>query len=123
MTSFGRSLTRRANGFAPSGASGSVACTMREERRALLRVVGRDGRLEVDNPLSPQRGNQFTIETAGGRTTGSIDAGVSYRHMLRAFADHVTHGTPFPTSGADAVGNMAAIDAIYCAAGLGPRGT
>ena len=109
----------------PSGVTGRLHTSMRPdgepERR--LRVEGRDGWLEVTNPISPQRGNHLVIETAGGRTVGPVDAGNSYVHMWRAFADHVAHGTPFVTSGQDAVANMAAIDAVYRAAGLPPRGT
>ncbi len=107
----------------PSGVIALLHTSMRPagepERR--LRVEGADGWLEVTNPISPQRGNHLVIETAGGRTVGPVDAGNSYVHMWRAFADHVAHGTPFVTSGADSVANMAAIDAVYRAAGLPPR--
>ncbi len=109
----------------PSGVTAHLHTSMRPEgepeRR--LRVEGADGWLEVANPISPQRGNHLVIRTAGGRTVGPVDAGNSYVHMWRAFADHVAHRTPFVTSGDDAVANMAAIDAIYRAAGLPPRGT
>ena len=109
----------------PSGVVAHLHTSMRPEgepeRR--FRVEGVDGWLEVTKPISPQRGNHVVIETAGGRTVGPVDAGNSYVHMWRAFADHVAHGTPFVTSGADAVANMAAIDAIYRAAGLPPRST
>ena len=63
-----------------------------------------------------------TVPTGAGTTSGPIDAGVSYEHMLRAFVDHLVHGAPFPTSGADSIANMAAIDAVYTAAGLPLRG-
>lgn len=107
----------------PSGVTAHLHTSMRPqgepERR--LRVEGADGWLEVTNPISPQRGNHLVIETGAGRTVGPVDAGNSYVHMWRAFADHVAHGTPFVTSGDDAVANMAAIDAVYRAAGLPPR--
>lgn len=74
-----------------------------------------------ENPISPQRATKLVIETVDGRTVGPVGAGNSYVHMWRAFADHVAHGTPFVTSGDDAVANMAAIDTIYRAAGLPPR--
>jgi len=108
----------------PSGVTALLRVSMRPEvepeRR--LRVEGADGWLEAANPISPQRGNHLVVETVGGRTVGPVDAGNSYVHMWRAFADHVAHGTPFVTSGDDAVANMASIDAIYRAAGLPPRG-
>ncbi len=107
----------------PSGVTAHLRTSMRPEgepeRR--LRVEGADGWLEVANPISPQRGNHLVIHTGGGRTVGPVDAGNSYVHMWRAFADHVAHGTPFVTSGRDAEANMAAIDAVYRAAGLPPR--
>ena len=107
----------------PSGATGLVASAMDDRARRLeLRVVGRDGELVATNPMAPQTGNLLTITTADGTTSGPVEGGISYDHMLRAFVDHLVHGTPFPTSGADSVANMAAIDAVYTAAGLPLRG-
>lgn len=107
----------------PSGITGSVSSAMDHRDRAIdLKVIGSDGQLVAINPMAPQIGNQLTITTAAGTTSGPIDAGVSYEHMLRAFVDHLVHGAPFPTSGADSIANMAAIDAVYTAAGLPLRG-
>ena len=107
----------------PSGATGSVASAMDDRGRALeLRVVGSAGELVAVNPMAPQNGNVLTITTEAGTTRGPVDAGVSYEHMLRAFVDHLVHDAPFPTSGADSIANMAAIDAVYTAAGLPLRG-
>lgn len=44
-------------------------------------------------------------------------------YQLRAFADHVRKGVPPVPDLDDSVANMRAIDAIYRAAGLPPRGT
>ncbi|MGK0227227.1 MAG: hypothetical protein ACI8XD_002052 [Thermoproteota archaeon] len=63
------------------------------------------------------------MTTERGTTSGPVEAGVSYDHMVRAFIDHLVHGTPFPTMGQDSINNMAAIDAVYAAAGLPVRGT
>ncbi|MEM9893581.1 MAG: Gfo/Idh/MocA family oxidoreductase [Actinomycetota bacterium] len=106
----------------PSGATATVASSMVSERGIGLVVEGTDGRVVVDNPMAPQAGNSLTIETAGGTTSGPVDAGVSYDHMVRAFVDHLVHGADFPTRGQDSIANMAAIDAIYIAAGLPVRG-
>jgi predicted dehydrogenase len=95
---------------------------MATDRQAVLTVEGTRGRLVASNPVSPQRGNLLTIESAAGRTASPVEAGVSYDHMVRAYIDHVVHGLPFPTQGDDAIANMAAIDAIYRAAGLPIRG-
>jgi predicted dehydrogenase len=106
----------------PSGVSGLVHASMVEPERRLLRVVGSEGLLEASNPISPQRGHSLVIETDGGRTTAPVDGGSSYGHMLRAFTDHVVHGTPYLTQGDDSLANMATIDAIYQAAGMALRG-
>jgi len=106
----------------PSGATGSVASAMNRGRAIDLVVVGSDGRLEATNPMAPQMGNQLTITTDAGVTSGPIDGGISYDHMVRAFVDHLVHGAPFPTAAADSIANMAAIDAVYQTAGLPVRG-
>lgn len=107
----------------PSGASAKVSSSMAKGRTSELTVVGTTGRIEATNPLAPQNGNMLTIETERGQTSGSIEAGISYDHMLRAFVDFAVHGAPFPTRGSDSIANMAAIDAVYEAAGLRIRGT
>jgi len=110
----------------PDGVSGSLQTSMiagEGEEVIDLQIIGSGGTIHVDNPLAPQNGNTLTITTEGGTTTGSVDAGVTYAHMIRAFADHVVHGTPYPTASDDSVHNMRAIDAIYAAAELPIRGT
>ncbi|MCP5027274.1 MAG: Gfo/Idh/MocA family oxidoreductase [Actinomycetia bacterium] len=109
----------------PSGTTGHVHCSMDPacSRDIQLTVEGTSGRIEAINPMAPQMGNRLTITTARGTTAGPVEGGVSYEHQLRAFVDHLRHGTPFPTQGADSIGNMTAIDAMYRAAGLPVRGT
>lgn len=108
----------------PNGATGTVGSSMIAESNSIeLRVTGSAGELIAANPMAPQNGNMLTVTTAAGTTSGPIEAGVSYDHMLRAFVDHVQHGTDFPTRGADSIANMAVIDAAYVAAGLPARGT
>lgn len=105
-----------------SGATAAVACALDRGPTVTLDVAGTDGRIAVVNPLAPQQGNRVAITTPTGTTAATIDAGSTYEHMLRAFCDHVVHGAPYPTAGADSIANMAAIDAIYDASGLGRRG-
>ena len=110
----------------PSGATAHIESSMvvtdDQSKDVRLEVTGSTGSITAINPLAPQNGNSITIRTAAGETISKFDAGTSYAHMLRAFSNHVTHGLPFPTSGDDAIDNMAAIDAIYTAAGLPIRG-
>jgi len=107
----------------PNEATGRVESSMVAETPDIpLEVMGTKGSLTAINPLAPQNGNALTIRTDQGETSGQIVGGTTYEHMVRAFCDHVTHGTPFPTKGADSIANMAAIDAMYSAAGLPLRG-
>ena len=107
----------------PSGATASVASSMVDERHIALDITGSDGSISAINPMAPQHGNLLTIRTARGTTTAPYEAGISYDHMVRAFVDHLVHDAPFPTKGQDSIDNMAAIDAVYTAAGLPIRGT
>lgn len=108
----------------PSGATGRVESSMIHEGPGDIRleVHGTSGSLTAINPLSPQSGNLLTVRSGDGVTSGEIRAGSTYELMVRAFCDHVVHGTPFPTKGDDSIKNMAAIDAMYVAAGLPKRG-
>lgn len=108
----------------PGGATGRVESSMIHEGEGDIRleVHGTMGSITAINPLAPQSGNSLTIRTGAGETGGEVRAGSTYEHMVRAFCDHVTHGTPYLTMGDDAISNMAAIDAIYSAARLPLRG-
>jgi len=107
-----------------SGATARVHSAMNcDDPSVRLEIVGTAGRIVAVNPLAPQNGNTLTIETARGTTSGMVHGGNTYEHMCRAFADHVMHGSPFPTSGTDSIANMALIDACYVAAGLPRRGS
>ena len=108
----------------PSGATGRVHSSMVSTVDDIsMTIVGSSGEILAGNPMAPHNGNRLTIRTAAGSTSGPIEAGITYDHMVRAFVDHVVHGAPFPTSGQDSIDNMAAIDAVYVAAGLKIRGT
>lgn len=108
----------------PSGATAYVHSAMNDSsNKILLTIEGTEGRIVADNPLAPQSGNTLTIETKRGASSGTVVAGTTYHHMMRAFVDHVRLGSPFPTRGEDSVNNMRVIDAAYEAAGLPKRGT
>ena len=107
----------------PSGATASIESSMvQPDDDIRLEITGSAGSITAINPLAPQNGNVLTIRTEGGETSGEIHGGNTYEHMLRAFVDHRDHGLAFPTMGQDSIDNMAAIDAIYTAAGLPIRG-
>lgn len=108
----------------PSGATAYIHSAMDDPSdKILLTIEGTKGRIIADNPLAPQSGNQLTIETEAGTSWGSVEAGSTYHHMMRAFLDHIRLGAPYPTMGEDSINNMRVIDACYRAAGLPIRGT
>ncbi len=108
----------------PSGATARVHSSMVAPTDDIsMLIAGSEGEIIANNPMAPQNGNLLTIRTGAGETSGRVDGGITYDFMLRAFVDHLVHGAPFPTSGKDSIANMAAIDAVYTAAGLKVRGT
>jgi predicted dehydrogenase len=109
-----------------SGPTASLKCSMQPADGLLhrrLRVHGESGVLEIENPVSPHAGATLSIEaesapppelTSGGDTT--------FHHQLRHVLEVIAGRTPPLTGGEDAIANMRALDAIYRAAGLRPRG-
>mgnify|MGYP003643450148 FL=1 len=108
----------------PGGETASIRTSMAPDTPfdAWIRVEGSDGRLEIINPIHPHRGHSITATINGKTETFTVDGEATYNHQLAHVID-VLAGRAAPlTGGQDAVGNMAAIDAIYRAAGLNPRG-
>ena len=102
----------------PSGVHAEIACAMvAPAPSASLWIEGERGRLEIVNYLAPQRGCRFTTTIDGVTETRPTDGPTTYEAQLTHLGA-VLDGTAAPiTGGADAVGNMAVIDAIYAAAG------
>jgi predicted dehydrogenase len=109
-----------------SGPTATLKCSMQPEDGALfrrLRVQGDAGTLELDNPVSPHAGATLTIESANSPMPQIISGGDTTFHYQLRHVIQVIEGRVQPlTGGEDAIGNMRAIDAIYRAAGLNPRG-
>jgi len=89
---------------------------------AWIRVEGSLGQLEIKNPIHPHRGHMITTMIDGDNRTLTAPGQTTYDHQL------VTSWTCWrdarmrsPAAGMLSE-NMAAIDAIYRAAGLSPRG-
>jgi predicted dehydrogenase len=109
-----------------SGPTATLKCSMQPQDGTLfrrLRVRGDDGVLEFDNPVSPHAGATLSIESATGSMPQMVSGGdTTFHYQLRHIIE-VIEGRAQPlTGGDDAIGNMRAIDAIYRAAGLKPRG-
>ena len=82
------------------------------------KVVGEHGELRVLNPVLPQLFHRLTVRSANGKRVERFPRRASYNYQLDAFAGAVLRGEPVKTTPADAIENMAVIDAIYRAAGL-----
>jgi len=75
----------------------------------------------VHDFVRPKIDDRLTIHTSAGTVVERLGTRSSYTYQLDAFASHVAHGTPLPFGTADAVANMATVDAAYRAAGMEPR--
>jgi predicted dehydrogenase len=109
-----------------SGPTASLKCSMQPRDGKLhrrLRVHGDAGLLEIDNPVSPHSGATLSFEGPNAPMPEIVSGGdTTFHHQLRHVLE-VLEGRAEPlTGGDDAIGNMRAIDAIYRAAGLRPRG-
>lgn len=97
------------------GITGQVACDMASPPHACLEIEGLDGRIKVTNPLAPQLGHLIEIDGLDGARRETCTRDPTYDFQLRAFVAAVRGGAAPPTSGADSVGQMAALDAIRAA--------
>jgi predicted dehydrogenase len=109
-----------------SGPTATLHCSMQPEDGKLfrrLRVHGDDGVLELENPVTPHSGATLSIEGAHAAVPQIVSGGETTFHFQLRHVLEVIEGRAQPlTGGDDAIGNMRAIDAIYRAAGLRPRG-
>jgi predicted dehydrogenase len=108
----------------PGDVSCRVQCSMAAEVgfQAFLGVAGSRGELSVKNPLAPHFGHQLRVCVDGEEAIEEIHGRTTYHHQLDAFVAAVLDGEEPLTGGGDAVANMHAIDAVYRAAGMRPRG-
>jgi predicted dehydrogenase len=101
-----------------NGAAGEVACSMTASApRATLSVTGSRGSLEIVNFLAPQLGCRFTTVIDGQTRRHGVDGPSTYAAQLIHLHEVMTGAVQPLTGGADAIANMATIDAIYAAAG------
>jgi predicted dehydrogenase len=106
----------------PGGATGLSANSMiADDYTFTLRIVGTRGDLLAHNFIKPHDDDRLTINTPDGTTVERLGLRPSYSYQLEAFANHVQRGAPLPFDTADAVANMAYVDAAYRAAGMAPR--
>ena len=87
--------------------------------RGMLRIEGEKGIVELDNPCLPHKGHSLREWFGESYREHTLGAGTTYDYQLAAFIAALAGGGTLPTGGADAVGNMQAVDAIYAAARAG----
>jgi predicted dehydrogenase len=87
--------------------------------RGLLRLEGEHGIVELDNPCLPHRGHSIR-EWLDGEPyhEHTLGADTTYDYQLAAMVNAIDTGKTPITGGADAMGNMIAVDTIYRAAGM-----
>ena len=105
----------------PSGVLAGIEARMTPgwDMHARLRIEGRRGSVEAINPLLPHRGHSIVERVDGGLREHTLAGGTTFDHQLAMLVEAVASERPVATEGADPIGNMAAIDAIYAAAGVG----
>lgn len=105
------------------GFTGGVTCSMWSSTLlgVSASVVGSQGSMTILNPAAPQFFHRLTVKTRGSRRVERFDRRPTYSYQLDAFAAAVSRGEPTLTPPSDSIANMAAIDAIYAAAGMSPR--
>ena len=103
----------------PSGATGSVRCSMVHPTREMtLRVEGTRGTATVQDFVEPHKDDRVVVRTAAGTTTDHLGTRSSYLYQLEALIDALRGGPPMPTGADDAVATARLIDSCYRAAGL-----
>lgn len=106
----------------PGGAIASLETSMITEGFAAnLNVAGERGSLEIRNFVAPQIGCRFVTTIDGVQREHGVEGPSTYAAQLTYVADVLAGRTPQITGGADAIANMATIDAIYRAAGRPER--
>lgn len=96
------------------GILANVSVSARAPYRTLLEVVGSEGVITSENGLSPDREVEVQLRSAGDLVESVTVSNTNvYAHMLDCFAASLRTGTPFSSSGHDAIQNMLALDAAY----------
>ena len=104
----------------PSGILADVSCGMAKGTpfKALLSVQCEHGSVEIENPVLPHRGHSIRERLNGGFFHHTVAGGTSYDFQLQALLDVLSGRAPPLSGGADSIGNMTVIDAIYEKAGF-----
>ncbi|HHY50948.1 MAG TPA: Gfo/Idh/MocA family oxidoreductase [Alphaproteobacteria bacterium] len=104
----------------PSGTFADVTCGMAKGTpfRAFITIQCDNGTVELENPVFAHRGHSIRERLNGGYVQHTVAGRTTYDHQLEAFLAALDGTAPPLTGGADAIGNMTTIDAIYRKAGF-----
>jgi predicted dehydrogenase len=108
----------------PGGRTGTLHASFlaQDTPDVVVVVEGERGRLEIKSLYVPQWGGALRLEWDGRVYEEQADPTPSYVFQLRELVRCIRQGAPVLTSVENGALNMRAIDAIYRAAGLPPRG-
>jgi len=113
--------TRATLGFS-DGSTAYIRASMISDRVVRhLEAKGANGTVTATNPVSPHTGNRLIWEIDALSGEEEVPGPTSYAAQLGNFVAAVSGGQPQLVTGEDSIGNMTVIDAMYRAAGLGPR--
>jgi predicted dehydrogenase len=99
------------------GAPGSLRCSMVAERfDATLTIEGERGRMSIRNYLAPQAGCSFRVTIGEEARSEPTEGPSTYAAQLEHLVQVMRHGATPLTGGADAIANLALMDAIRAAA-------
>jgi predicted dehydrogenase len=103
----------------PSGLTARLSTAMGKDAplRVSLRLTGETGALTLAPFVFPHDNGRLTVTVEGKTREEIADGPTTYQAQLAHIGDVLLRGAAPLTGGADAVANMAAIDAIYAAAG------
>jgi predicted dehydrogenase len=103
----------------PSGATGSMRCSMAHPRFEMtLRVEGSRGEATDMDFVQPHKDDRVVVRTEADETTEHLGTRSSYIYQLEALIRALRGGPPMPTGPDDAVATAQLIDRCYRAAGL-----
>ena len=108
----------------PSGWEGRIRSSFAGPAEPVWFLVfeGVGGRARLENFVKPHLGHRITAELSTGESIDEeLSLRSSYAFQLEALRDAAAGELTLRTGGHDAIANMAAIDAIYLAAGLPTR--
>ena len=89
-----------------------------QKYKALLAIQGSEGTLVARNPLHPSLGHSIMLRRGSSLRRYTVPGETTFDHQLAQVVSVLkTNASPL-TGGADAVANMALIDAVYAAAGV-----